>query len=240
MSTGNFGLSEFEADEAGPLMVAFLDESETYEDKIAAAFHFPNQKPAGQVWNYHTSDTFILTRAMHNYLVQQEGSQADIFNMVRDEVYMPLQLSTGALTTLRTDNSPVGAPFGGYGLFWTTDDIAKLALFLNVGGGSIGGEQILNPDMLAAAMQRNPEDRGLNTSGVPVFKYNRGFWAKQWTSSEFRQYSCSFWTPFMSGYGGITVVLIPNGSIYYYFSDNNEFSWYDAVNESNKISPICP
>jgi hypothetical protein len=46
--------------------------------------------------------------------------------------------------------------------------------------------------------------------------------------------------PCPSGYGGIKVVLMPNGSIYNYFSDNNKFSWYDAVNESNKLSPMCP
>jgi hypothetical protein len=80
----------------------------------------------------------------------------------------------------------------------------------------------------------------LNTSGVPTFKYNNGFWAREWTPSQARQYKCTFWTPFMSGYGGISVVMMPNGSIFYYFSDNNEFSWYDAVNESNKISPMCP
>jgi hypothetical protein len=240
LSTGNYDLPGFEVDEDGSLMATFLDEAETYTDKINAAFRFPNRTAPGQVWVYHTSDTFILTRAMNNYLVQQEGSQADIFNLVRDEVYIPLHLSAGALTALRTDNSPSGAPFGGYGLFWTQDDIAKIALFLNDQNGILDGNQLLEPTMLAATMQRNSDDRGLNTTGFPIFKYNNGFWAKEWTPSEARQYPCSFWTPFMSGYGGITVVLMPNGSIYYYFSDNNEFSWYDAVSESNKLSPMCP
>ena len=240
MSTGNYEHAGFEVDEAGPTMISFLDQSETYADKIRFAFLFPGQKAPGQLWVYHTSDSFILTRAMNNYLVQQKGSGADIFNLIRDEVYIPLGLSAGALTTLRTDNSPSGGPFGGYGLFWTQDDIAKIALFLNDQNGILDGNQLLEPSMLAAALQRNPDDRGLNTSGFPIFKYNNGFWAKSWTPSEARQYKCSFWTPFMSGYGGITVVLMPNGSIYYYFSDNNEFSWYDAVEESNKISPMCP
>jgi hypothetical protein len=60
------------------------------------------------------------------------------------------------------------------------------------------------------------------------------------TPSEFPQYSCSFWVPFMSGYGGITVVMAPNGATYYYFSDNEEFSWYNPVHEMNKLSPYCP
>jgi hypothetical protein len=240
MSTGNYDQAGFEVDESGTTMLSFLDKAETYTDKIRYTFLFPGQKAPGQVWVYHTSDTFIVTRAMNNYLAQKEGDGADIFNFVRDEIYIPLHLSTGALTTLRTDNSPSGAPFGGYGLFWTQDDIAKVSLLLNDQNGSIDGTQILEPGLLDASLQRNPNGRGLNTTGVPIFKYRNGFWAKEWTPSENRRYSCTFWTPFMSGYGGITVVLMPKGSVYYYFSDNNEFSWYDAVNESNKIKPMCP
>jgi hypothetical protein len=177
---------------------------------------------------------------MNNFLVELEGNGIDIFNFVRDEVYIPQHLSTGALTTLRTDNNPDGVPFGGFGLFLTQDDIAKIALLLKNQNGSIDGTQILEPNLLAASLQQNPDDRGLNTTGVPTFKYRNGFWAKEWTPSENRKFTCIFWTPFMSGYGGISVVMMPNGSTYYYFSDNNEFDWYNAVNESNKLSSMCP
>jgi len=44
----------------------------------------------------------------------------------------------------------------------------------------------------------------------------------------------------MSGYGGITVAMAPNGATYYYFSDNEEFSWSPPVHEMNKLSPYCP
>ena len=240
MSTGNYAQEGFEIDELGSIMSSFLDDTESYADKIKYAFLFPARKAPGQVWIYHTSDTFIAARAMNNYLVRQEGGGADIFNFVRDEVYLPLHLSLGGLTTLRTDNSPTGEPFGGYGLFWTRDDIAKIALLLDDQEGQINDTQVLETGLLAASMQQDPSDRGLDTTGIPVFRYKNGFWGKQWTPAENRRYSCTFWTPFMSGYGGITVILMPNGSIYYYFSDNNEFSWYEAVNESNKLKPMCP
>jgi len=240
MTTGNYESAGFQEDEYGPVMVAFLDRSERTADKIRYAFQFPFREDPGQTWIYHTSDTFLLARAMNNFLVQKEGSRADIFNFVRDEVYIPLKLSLGALTGVRTDNSPVGAPFGGYGLFWSRDDIAKIGYLLNIQDGMLEGNQVLEPGLLAASMQKNPEQRGLNTTGTPAFKYKGSFWAREWTPSTDRGYTCSFWTPFMSGYGGITAVLIPNGSVYYYFSDNNEFSWYEAVNESNKIIPMCP
>jgi hypothetical protein len=240
MTTGNFESAGFQEDEYSTVMIAFLDRSESTADKIRYAFQFPFREDPGQTWIYHTSDTFLLARAMNNYLVQNEGSGADIFNFVRDEVYIPLKLSQGALTSVRTDNSPGGVPFGGYGLFWTQDDIAKIGHWLNVQDGMLEGNQVLEPGLLAASMQKIPEQRGLNTTGTPAFKYKGSFWAKEWTPSTARGSTCSFWTPFMSGFGGITVVLMPNDSIYYYFSDNNEFSWYDAVNESNKLSPMCP
>lgn len=236
MATGNYRLAGYMSDEGGSYMETFFL-AEPYTDKINAAFNFPNKTTPGTTWVYHSSDTFIVTRAMNNYLQTQEGSGADIFDMVRDEVYASINLSLG-VSTVRTDNASSGAPFGGYGLFWTRDDIAKIAKFLNNDNGYANGSQILHSAMLDDSMQRNPNDRGMTTSGTTAFKYNNGFWAKDFGAAD--GYPCTFWTPFMSGYGGITVVMMPNGATYYYFSDNDEFSWYNAVHEANKLSPHCP
>ena len=236
MATGNYRLAGYESDEGGSYMETFFL-AEPYSTKITAAFNFPNKTTPGSLWVYHSSDTFIVGRAMQNYLNSQGGG-GDIFNMLRDEVFVPLKLSAGTMTSLRTDNSATGQAFAGYGLFWTQDDIAKVALLLNNQNGVINGTQILQPDMLADSMQDDPSDRGVNTTGSPVFKYNNGFWAKEFTSAD--GYTCSFYTPFMSGYGGITVVMMPNGATYYYFSDNEEYSWSSSVNEANKLAPHCP
>lgn len=238
MATGNYRLAGYQSDEGGSYMETFFL-AEPYTDKITAAFNFPYKVAPGTFWNYHSSDTFIVTRAMNNYLQAQEGTGADIFNMVKNEVFNPIKLTTG-VSTIRTDNSNTGAPFGGYGLFWTQDDIAKVAKFLNNDNGYANGSQILQVDMLADSMQDDSSDRGLDTTGNTGFKYNNGFWAEDFTPAAFPQYSCTFYAPFMSGYGGITVVMMPNGATYYYFSDNDEFSWYNAVHEANKLSPHCP
>lgn len=238
MATGNYRLAGYQSDEGGSYMETFFL-AEPYTDKITAAFNFPSKVAPGTFWNYHSSDTFIVTRAMNNYLQTQEGSGADVFNMVKNEVFVPIKLTTG-VSTIRTDNSNTGAPFGGYGLFWTQDDIAKVAKFLNNDNGYANGSQILQVDMLADSMQDDSSDRGLDTTGNTGFKYNNGFWAEDFTPAAFPQYSCTFYAPFMSGYGGITVVMMPNGATYYYFSDNDEFSWYNAVHEANKLSPHCP
>jgi hypothetical protein len=236
MATGNYTSSGYEVDEAGTNMSNFFL-AEPYSTKMGYAMNFPAKVAPGTLWVYHSSDSFILGRAMQNYLNAQGGG-SDIFNMLRDEVFVPLKLSAGTMTSLRTDNSVTGQAFAGYGLFWTQDDIAKVALLLNNQNGVINGSQILQADMLADSMQDDASDRGVNTTGSPVFKYNNGFWAKEFTTTD--GYTCSFYTPFMSGYGGITVVLMPNGATYYYFSDNEEYSWNSSVNEANKLAPYCP
>jgi len=247
MATGNYLSSGIDADESSSQELAFLT-AEPYSAKIADAFTpFPHKAVPGTTWVYQTHATFILTQAMNSYLQQQQGSRADVFNAIRDSVFKPLNMSQGSLSTLRTDNSASGKPFGGYGLFFIQDDVAKIGRFLNNSGGVINGVQVLEPTRLQESLFRaaNPAalgvpvpDRGMPT--VPnTFRYHNYFWAKYMTTTEFPQYHCNFWVSFMSGYGGNTVLLLPNGVTYYIFSDGNEFHWYTAVNEINKIAPLC-
>jgi len=247
MATGNYLSSGIDADESSPQELAFLT-AEPYGAKIADAFTpFPHKAVPGTTWVYQTHATFILTQAMNSYLQQQQGSGADIFNAIRDSVFKPLNMSQGSLSTLRTDNSASGKPFGGYGLFFIQDDVAKIGRFLNASGGAIHGMQVLEPTRLQESLFRtaNPAALGVpvpdrGTPTVPnTFRYHNYFWAKYMTTTEFPQYRCNFWVSFMSGYGGNTVLLLPNGVIYYLFSDGNEFHWYTAVNEINKIAPLC-
>src|SRR5258706_5500128 len=155
MATGNYSLAGFEADENNN-MDPFLT-AVPYTTKIADAFSFPNKKVPGTLWIYHTSDIFIAGRAMNNYSVAQGGS--DIFSVLTNEVYTPAKMSTGFMSTLRTDNSASGVPFSGYGLFWTQDDVAKMVRLLNNDHGVANGVQILSPGMLDDTMQKNANDR---------------------------------------------------------------------------------
>ena len=237
MATGNFASAGYEVDEAGSTMSSFFA-AETYDDKLTAALSFPRKAAPGTTWIYHTSDTFLATRAMDDVLKDHEGTEAEIFAMLRDEVLKPAKVGPDSLTTLRTGNSTTGAPFGGFGMFWTQDDIAKVAKLLTVDHGVAGGNQILHPGLLDATMQRVPTDRGLTTSGRIPFHYNNAFWAQDFTSADNAALTSPFSVPFMSGYGGITVALMPNGSSYYVFSDNNEFGWRDVIMESNKLAPM--
>ncbi|WP_235583136.1 hypothetical protein [Kitasatospora sp. Root107] len=237
MATGNYSSSAFESDEAGSGMAAFFG-AEAYGPKMTAALAFPNSATPGTQWAYHSSDTFVLTRAMQNYLVSKAGAGSDIYRWIRDQVLVPLHLSPDVLTTVRTDNSATGQPLGGYGLFYTQDDIAKVSRFMNADGGKIGGVQMLNPTLLADAMQKNPANRGITTSADTTgktYQYQNGLWARQFTSADNPVFTSPVYVPFMSGFGGITAAMLPNGATYYAFSDNNEFNWSAAAAQAYKL-----
>ena len=64
-------------------------------------------------------------------------------------------------------------------MFWTPDDILKIANLLNVQRGKIGDRQVLHPDLLAAAMQENENDRGLDAiHQAKPNKYNNSVWSR--------------------------------------------------------------
>lgn len=233
MATGNYRTAAYMVDEESWDTDPFWSE-EYFDELIAAAFNWPHSAPPGTRWVYRTSDTFIVTHALQNYLQTMEGPQADIFEFVVEEVYKPLQVSPGTYTVLRTkDNDWQGQPYGGLGQWWIPDDLAKITTLLNVDDGMIGSEQILHPEVLAAALQRCPDDRGVDISASS--RYNNAFWANVYHSG----YKCEVWVPQMLWYSGIVVALFPNGTTYYYASDNREFTWDAALREADKVIPIC-
>jgi CubicO group peptidase (beta-lactamase class C family) len=133
------------------------------------------------------------------------------------------------------DNDWQGQAEGGYGQWWIPDDIARLGTLL-LGGGKINGEQTLHEELLAASLQQNPEDRGVSIDSRRM--YNNAFWANQYLPSD--GFDCELWASQMLGVSGNVVVLFPNGITYYYFSDNQEFTWDAALRESDMIIPLCP
>jgi L-ascorbate metabolism protein UlaG (beta-lactamase superfamily) len=236
MSTGNYLSPAYMADEDGARMGEFFG-AQPYAARIAAALDWPHAAEPGTHWVYRTGDTFILTRALHNYLQRRQGPDADIYRYVVEGVYRPLGLGPGAFTTLRTaDDGWQGQAEGGYGLWWIPDDIAKIATLLNNDAGAIDGVQVLEPALLSAALQRDPEDRGVRIDNRRM--YNNAFWADRYTPAD--GFDCEFWVLQMLGVSGNVVALIPNGVTYYYFSDNREFTWDAALVEADKIAPLCP
>lgn len=234
MATGHYTSDGYEVDEGGTTMASFFALSNsTRAAKMSAATAFPSKVAPGTKWVYHTSDSFLLSAAMNAYLKSKEGASADIWAMTYGEVLAPIGVSPDSAASARTTDASK-TPWGGYGLFWSRDGLARIGEFFAGGDGSHDGAQLLSTSMVDDALQRDPTDPGLPTADQP-FLYNEGFWARPFTSADDAAYTTPFSVPFMSGYGGITVALMPNCSAFYMVNDAQEYSWKAVVRESNKL-----
>ncbi|MBN7817007.1 serine hydrolase domain-containing protein [Algoriphagus pacificus] len=212
-----------------------------HQSKLSFSINrFPRKSTPGEQFAYHTSDTYLLGTAMNAYLRSIRNSpKADYFrDLVVEDILKPIGTSPGSWEIARTYDS-VAQPFSGYGLVFLPDDIVKIGHFL-LSGGIINGEQILDTKMLSDVM--NASTSSVLSTSWNALKYSKGFWLLD--LSEIQSFgnclvSESELIPYMSGYGGIRVFLLPNGTVYYYFSDNFEYAGLEGVKESNKIRSFC-
>ncbi|GLS84257.1 choice-of-anchor D domain-containing protein [Paraferrimonas haliotis] len=230
MATGNYRLSSYEGDEGSTAVVNEFFLTFTHDDKIAHACERYIRKSAPNThFSYHSSDTYIAGVAMDNYI------QGDLFDKLVDEVYKPLKLSPVTYTTVRTEGSP-NDPYWSHGMTWHADDMVKLALLIN-NNGVINGQQVLDPNIMDD-MKLVGGDLGLETYGSES-TYINGVWTYDMGQRSSALCPEGSWVPYMSGYGGIGIVMFPNGAVYYYVSDSGAFAFGGAEAELHKISNIC-
>ncbi|MFH7042542.1 hypothetical protein ABT392_09505 [Paucibacter sp. JuS9] len=236
MASGNYTSTSYEVDEGGTAMSNNFFLQTGHANRINfACTQWPAKVAPGSKWVYHTSDTYLAGTAMNAYLKSVEGSTKDIYtDIVAGDLWSAINASPTAKYTRRTYDT-TAQPLTGYGLVYLPDDVAKIASFAGINMGVAGGVQLLDTTLLNAALQKTPADPGL--VATTDTRYNNGFWAYNVKSS----LACASdkYVPFMSGFGGITIALMPNNTIYYMFNDNSQFLWVDAVKESAKIRAIC-
>lgn len=236
MATGNYTSSGFEVDEGSSTVANNFFLKYSHSEKVSHSCAYPRKSAPGSLWVYHTSDTYLLGRALQTFYKGQAGSSKDFYrDLLVEELWKPLNLSPTTYTSLRTFDS-AAQPLTGYGLTFQRDDVVKLAEFLHLANGNINGTPMLDSAMLNDALQRT-SNHGL-TAGGSNDRHQNGFWG--WNAKDILGCSSDAWVPYMSGYGGIAVVLLPNGISYYVFSDNAEYTFNNTAKELNKIQSICP
>ena len=243
MTTGNYNSTKSEADEDSKAYIPlFL--TKTHADKIKfTCEHFPHKAAPGEVFVYHTSDTYILGAALNAFWRAKQGDEADFFNdLIVKDIFEPLGLSAAAKWTRRTYDS-VAQPFSGWGLLLNRNDFAKLVWFIGGHNKTLQPQDIFEAEHYNSVMQNDDSDRGMvagqafrpNARGL--IRYNKGFWA--YNIQQKLGCDTEKWLPYMSGYGGLSAVILPNKMGFYNVSDGGKHAFVNALYELDKIRPLC-
>lgn len=233
MTTGHYDSDGYEVDEFSS-MIPFFD-TNTHAGKVAEACRYPKKMEPGKKWVYHTSDTYLLGTALQNFWQQKHGPKADYFRDTMMPIWRQMGLSPMMNNSRRTYDERAQV-YAGYGLTYHRGDIAKLASELVPNAATLDKYQTwFDRDELKSALQMDNTDRGV--TAAKNTKYKHAFWA--YNAQAYLACSEPVWIPFMSGFGGNTVAMLPNGIAYYVFSDNHDYVWKQAVLQANKIKPLC-
>ena len=151
----------------------------------------PDISGPGQKFTYIDQDMWIAAIAMERFLQKQEGPDATLINMLRNEIYKPIGVDHFALGTNYTPTGELGNSYGGWGALPTLDILAKAGMLIGNGGVAPDGTQILSSELLSTFT--NSAD------------YQLAFWK---TSAKLN--GADIFAPTMSGAGGNKVVSLPN------------------------------
>jgi hypothetical protein len=235
MVTGNFSSAEVGIDENSRAMEDGFFRRYSHGDRLAFCCDaWPRRAAPGSRMVYHSSDTYLLGTAMSALLREKLGPTADVYDDLLRPLWRHLHLGP-ALGVVRRSYDDHAQPLIGYGMTLLTDDIARLARALNK--GDFASE--LDERMYLQAMQRFPVSR--DAAPAPAhgkYAYRHGFWALR--EVELPGCSVPLVIPFMSGFGGINVVMMPNDTVFYTFNDGGFFAFSDVVSQSHSLRSMCP
>lgn len=185
-------------------------EARSVHEKVMALLEDSPAYPwgPGKVTRYRDQDMFVLGVAMDHYLKSKEGPSADLWTMLRKEVFEPIGIHEAPTNRTIESDGASGQPMMAYGYYPTIGDMVKMArLYQN--GGKWGDREILyGPRIKELLPGREP--KGLRTgeflSGNEV-TYRNAFWIETYTGLG----GCRIYYPRMVGWGGNLVALLPGG-----------------------------
>ena len=205
------------------------------QEKLDYVFANPNHNwGPGEHARYRDRDIFVLSTAMDSLLKRREGPDADVWSMMLEEVYRPIGIHRMSTKFTTEAGGVKGVLFLGWALYVTVDDIAKISRLLQQ-GGKHNGKQLLHPGKLAEALYQT-EKRGLPTgrsNDHGVNTYHMSLWHAPYTTAA--GYHTSI--PGISGWGGMTISLMPNG-ITAYRLKNGGNEGPGMIEAANKIRPF--
>ncbi len=225
-------------DENQPKMLQWM-RARTAKEKLDVSFSYGKYPwGPGEVVRYNSTQTFVLAAAMDSFLKRQAGPTAHLWDMVASEVFQPIGIFHAPMLYTQEADGERGIPHLAHGLYLTIDDLAKLTTLLQH-GGQHQGQQILHAAKLAEALYKT-KAMGLPTGGQNRYgeaRYHLSFWSVPYRIDN----GCFFQIPYMAGYGGNLVVLLPNGISAFRIADGDNWDLAAMVLAGEAIRPFpCP
>ena len=224
------------ADENKPKMSKW-ERARTAKEKLDVSFSYGKYSwGPGEVLRYNSTQTFVLAAAMDSFLKRRAGPNAQLWDMVVSEVFQPIGIFHAPMMHTVEADGGRGIPLLAIGLYPTIDDIAKLTTLLQ-NRGRYQDRQLLSAARLAEALDKS------GTVGLPTGEKNRfgdaryhlSFWSVPYRTDD----GCLFQIPYMAGYGGNLVILLPNGLSAFRFADGFNFDVEAMVLAGESLRPFC-
>ena len=207
----------------------------TLKEKLTEAFKIPSYPwGPGEHARYRDRDIFTLSAALESLLKKKEGPDADLWQMMVDEVYRPIGIHHIPMTRTREPQG-LGTPILAWGIYVSIDDIAKIARLIQ-NGGMHDGVQILSKAGIAEALYET-DVRGLPTGEHSVHgakSYHLSLWQEPYVTGSGK----TVYAPRMNGYGGNIVQLMPNGMVGFRFGSGGDVALEQMTVIADKIRPF--
>lgn len=200
-------------------------------DNIATLGDYP--EAPGEKFNYASTNLFVLSTALQNFVEEQEGPEIYYWDLVHDNVLVPIGADYFTLRhTLESDGSS-GIPILAYGAMPTLDEAAKIARLI-AHEGAYEGRQLLSREKVREALGRT-EWTGYNTDEQGV-TYRHSFRATTFRTSM----RCQVDVIYMLGWGANHVLFLPENVVIIRFMDEYDFDIDDLVQSVAKQVLSCP
>jgi CubicO group peptidase (beta-lactamase class C family) len=173
----------------------------------------------GTVMRYRDQDYYLLGAAIDGFLKSVRGPQADLLEMVKAEVLVPIGIHHAPAVRTREAGGRDGLVWCNAGYYPTLDDLAKIALLYQEHGAH-GGVQILNRELTEYLLSDHGTivksgDASLGrVSSLPAGAkqdghYKMGLHFLRYVNASGTEY----FLPSMHGSGDNEVILYPNKMI---------------------------
>ncbi len=225
MATGTRG------GEAADLLYEPLVLADTKEEAIANIAELGDAPEApGQAFHYATTNTFVLSYALQHYVEEREGPGVRYWDLVRQDVLVPIGAGDLDLLLTRDEDAAERIPLLGFGARPTLDEAAKIALLI-ANEGEHGGQQLLHRGKIREALGRTGW-QGYEIDGQ--HRYRHSFW-----STSVRTGTCHSEVSYMQGHGANHVLLLRSDVIVLRFMDEFDEDIETLVRGVERVRSSC-